>query len=106
MTQKDEIVDLTGESKSEPPHEVSIVDREQIKITGVKQVDTFDEREIVLQTEMGTMTLRGEDLHIEHLDLEEGKVECTGIIVGMQYLPGTSGRGSLRSRGIWEKIFH
>lgn len=105
MTQGDEIVDLREETADERPHRVTLFEREELEIVGVLQVDTFDDREIVLQTEMGMLTLRGEDLHIEQLDLEEGIFRCSGLIVGMQYTPQTGSRAS-RATSLWDRIFH
>lgn len=99
------MVDLRDESGSESPHRITLSDREEMEITGVLQVDTFDDREIALQTEMGMLTLRGEDLHIEQLDLEQGIFRCSGLIVGMQYTAQTTGRTS-RTGSLWERIFH
>ena len=79
-------------------HEVTLLNREQVFIKGVVHVDSFDDEEVVLDTELGTLTLRGEDLHMKELNLEQGSLSVEGTVNGIQY--GGSGRGrGARGRG-------
>lgn len=63
--------------------------RENIKLRGVEEVISFDEREVVLRTECGGMTIEGEGLHIGVLNVEEGRVEVDGKIDGLYYFDNT-----------------
>ena len=51
------------------PHIVTIDDRRQMKLSGVKQVDSFDEQVITLSTEQGRLAIKGENLKINGLDV-------------------------------------
>jgi sporulation protein YabP len=62
------------------PHSLQIVNREQVRIQGVIAVESFDDQEIIVETDMGTLTLRGEELHIKQLDLESGRFAVDGYI--------------------------
>ena len=66
-------------------HEVVVTNRRDIFITGVLGVDSFDDLEISLQTDMGTLTIRGEDLHVEEISLDSGEFRCRGKVTGFQY---------------------
>ncbi|MFO8059575.1 MAG: sporulation protein YabP [Bacillota bacterium] len=88
----------------ERSHEVVLKNRESVTATGIMEVESFDDREIVLVTDLGTMVLRGEDLHIEKISLDSGDFTCTGLITGLQYSAGAaSGR---RGEGLLGRLFH
>jgi len=66
-------------------HSLSIANRERVQITGVVAVDSFDDEEVNLETEMGLLTIRGEELQIKQLDLEKGHFEISGFVSALQY---------------------
>ncbi len=66
-------------------HTLTLEGRSRARLTGVDTVCCFHEREIVLETSEGEIALLGEGLHIEQLNLEEGQLDVTGKIVGVEY---------------------
>ncbi len=54
------------------PHHLILEDREQLSVSGVEEVESFDENTIVMITSQGTLVVRGENLHIEKLSLDGG----------------------------------
>ena len=66
-------------------HGFSVRNRENIKIDGVKDVISFDESGVALETECGSMAIEGEGLHVTVLNLSDGKVEITGRVNGVYY---------------------
>ena len=66
-------------------HRVAIENRKRAVITGVMDVDNFNESEINMVTALGYLTLSGSDLHIQRLNLEEGEVAVEGSILGLAY---------------------
>jgi sporulation protein YabP len=56
-----------------------------MEISGVINVNTFDEEEIILETVMGYLYVQGEELHVSMLNLEQGKVVVEGSIINIQY---------------------
>ena len=79
-------------------HTLTIDDRERISITGVIDVDSFNEQAIRLLTEAGELRIEGVDLHITKLSLDEGLVMLEGDIYGLEYSDGVEERGSLFGR--------
>lgn len=79
-------------------HLLSLENRQQLRATGVLDVDSFDERNVVILTNMGVLTIEGEDLHINQLNVENGDIAVEGSIERMAYtdLKGKSG-GMLKS---------
>lgn len=59
-------------------HKLILDARKKAALTGVLDVISFDAKEIVLETEMGIMTIRGEELHVNRLTLEKGEVDIDG----------------------------
>ena len=66
-------------------HTLTLEGRSRASITGVDAVCCFNDREIVLETAEGEIALLGEGLHIEQLNLEEGQLDVTGEIAGIEY---------------------
>ncbi len=67
------------------PHSAILDDREKLTLTGVADVDSFDEQTIIVRTSMGELTVRGERLHISRLNTETGELNITGKIGAMAY---------------------
>ena len=84
-------------------HEVILLDRENLKVTGVKDVESFDNEEFLLSTEFGYLNIRGQNLHIKNLDLEQGTVSIQGIIIDMSYL--NDGYSTEKAKGLFGKLF-
>lgn len=66
-------------------HVLTLEGRARAQLSGVDAVCCFNEREIVLETSEGEVALLGEGMHIEQLNLEEGKLDVTGEIAGIEY---------------------
>lgn len=72
-------------------HTLSLEERRRATITGVTDVCSFDENEIVLRLEDGNMVIGGEELHVGRLLLEEGRLEVRGRVDSVSYeAPGTA----------------
>jgi sporulation protein YabP len=78
-------------------HALAMENREKLRLTGVCDVSGFDETAVILVTDMGELTIRGEALHIDRIDLEAGILELRGRISELSYEDRASG-GSLWSR--------
>lgn len=85
-------------------HEVVLVDRNTLDVTGVTGVDSFDSEEFLLQTECGYLGIRGTNLHIKNLDLEQGKVTIEGDFYEMSYLDYGHHR-SERGKSLMGRLF-
>ncbi len=66
------------ERMSVSSHKMQIINRKQGLITGVIDVESFDLNEILLETQMGMMEIKGRELHVKRLSLDKGEVEIEG----------------------------
>ena len=82
-------------------HTVQLDNRERAIITGVDDVDNFNEAEVNLVTEAGYITVTGSDLHISRLSLEEGQLVVEGVISGVAYTEMEGSRGG----GFFGRLF-
>lgn len=81
-------------------HSIKIDAREKTLVTGVEDVDNFNESEINIITTAGYLTITGNDLHITRLNLDEGQLMVEGYIAGMQY-----SENEMKSNGFFSRIF-
>ena len=67
-------------------HNVSIIDRNVVNITGVNKIESFDNEEFLLETVMGFIDIKGEELEIVKLDTIEGNVSIKGKLNSLVYI--------------------
>lgn len=67
------------------PHSVYLESRNRMVITDVADVDNFTEETILLTIDKGGLVIKGQNLHIQKLDLEEGKVIIMGFVQSVVY---------------------
>lgn len=77
---------LTEEKKLVPiPHQLMLEDRQRLTVSGVSDVDSFDDTTIVVYTDMGELTIKGEGLHISRLNVETGDLKVEGSVQALTY---------------------
>ena len=79
-------------------HHVSLEEREQLVISGVEEVESFDENTIYLTTSLGGLEIQGEELHIEKLSLDGGDLKVEGRVNALIYGEERRERGGLFAR--------
>lgn len=67
-------------------HVFNLVERKNVSITGVKKIESFDSEEFLIDSNMGTIVLKGEGLEIMKLDTKEGVVTIKGMINSLTYI--------------------
>jgi len=79
-------------------HNVVMEGRKKLSISGVEEVESFDENTIVMATVQGVLVVRGENLHIEALSLEGGDLKVEGDVDSLTYEEDGRGGGGFLSR--------
>lgn len=103
MTDINREMRYTGERDARPRHEVTMYNREQLRITAVVDVESFDSEEILLQTRMGYLSIRGRNLHVKNLNVESGEVAIEGRVIDLVYLDQDE-LGD-KAKGFFSKLF-
>ncbi|MBB6455253.1 sporulation protein YabP [Salirhabdus euzebyi] len=93
---------LYQSGRTQQEHQVKVVNRRELEITGVKDVDSFDNEEFLLQTSMGYLVVRGENLHMKNLDVGEGLVSIKGRVYELSYIDDHQGE---KAKGFFSKLF-
>jgi len=76
-------------------HSIILENRERLSVSGVEHVNNFNSEMIVLETVAGVLTIKGEDLDVNKLSVEDGNVSVSGTVYSLNY----SDRESLGSKG-------
>lgn len=82
-------------------HNLTLESRKNLMISGVTEVDNFDDKTISAITEMGNLTIKGENLNIKKLNLELGDLEIEGKISSLTY----TDKKSNSTEGFFSKLF-
>lgn len=66
-------------------HNIIMESRRLLNITGVNEIDSFDENMVVVNTCMGELTVKGNDLHVNNLNVQTGELNIIGEISALYY---------------------
>ena len=81
------------ESKKNFIQNIILENREKLSVSGVNDILTFDEEEIMLDTELGTLKVSGHNLKVEKLSIDTGEVLAKGEIDSMVYTNESAQKG-------------
>jgi len=87
----------------EKKHKIILIARNNLEVTGVLSVESFDNQEVILQTDYGLLGIRGSKLNIKNLDLENGEVLVDGDIIDISYLDLSPDKAE--KRGFFSRLF-
>ena len=73
------------ESNSKQNQNIILENRKSLSISGITDVDSFDEKTIFLYTQLGELTIQGRELHIDSMSVETGDMSITGDIWALVY---------------------
>ena len=71
-------------------HNISLIERKNITISGVKKIESFDNEEFVIETLLGFVVVKGENLEIIKLDTYQGMISIKGKINMLNYIDDSS----------------
>lgn len=82
---------------------IVLENREKLNITGIRDVLSFDDQIIIIETELGLLTIKGEDLKINKLSIDTSDFIVDGKVNSLSY--SSSDGGIQKSKNILSKIF-
>ncbi len=77
-------------------NQLILKDRRELTVTGVTDVNAFNEESIVLSMEGCSLIIKGECLHINNLNLEQFRADIDGKVNSMQYISENTDKGFLK----------
>ncbi len=83
-------------------HELKLIDRKEIALTGIKKITSFDSEEFLLESNMGIILIKGKNLEIMKLDTHDGNVKIKGKINSINYLDN---KEKAKEESIISKLF-
>lgn len=86
-------------------HSITITERKNLLITGVKKIENFDNEEFLLETVMGYLAVKGEDLELVKLDTLSGNVSIKGLIKGFSYIDDNNAKKEKDGNSIFNRLF-
>ena len=89
---------MTYDLSPASPQRIEMTARSHLSVTGVEDVDRFDENEIVMTTGEGALVVTGENLHIGKLSIDGGELHVDGRIDSVAFEDVAAGRGGFLSR--------
>lgn len=91
-------MDFMAYEEKQMPHHIMLEGRSSLSVTGVEEVESFDENSVVMSTVKGTLVVRGDNLHIEKLSLDGGDLRVEGFVDSLTYEDGGREKGGFLSR--------
>ncbi|MBR3150091.1 MAG: sporulation protein YabP [Eubacterium sp.] len=76
---------MSNDEFSRKKHTLFVTNREAAEISGVTDVDSFNEEEIRAVTDYGELLIKGTSLQVEALDLETGELKISGSVTALVY---------------------
>ena len=96
-------MDKTKELENTFNHGISISERKSIIISGVKKIESFDNEEFFMETTLGFLVIKGEELEIIKLDTYQGNVSIKGRVDSLAYIESSSKKD--KENSIITKLF-
>ena len=96
-------MDKIKEMESSFNHGISIAERKNILVTGVKKIESFDKEEFLMDTTLGFLVIKGSGLEIIKLDTYQGDVSIKGKIDSLNYLEESNKKQ--KNESVFSKLF-
>ena len=89
---------MTEEKRLTFPHNISLEERKNLSVFGVTDIGSYDEQCIIAVTELGDLTIKGQNLHIIRMSVDSGELIVEGKIVALEYSEIRESDGGFFSR--------
>ena len=86
-----------NKARSGKNQNIILENREKLSVSGVEEVIHLDESTVILRTVLGELSIHGDKLKVESLQVDNGELFVTGHICALSY--------AAESVGLWERLF-
>ena len=84
-------------------HNINLIERKSLAVSGVKKIESFDEEEFLLDTSMGHLVIKGEGLELLKMDSISGNVSIKGFINSFSYIDDVKKKN--KENSIFNRLF-
>ncbi len=84
-------------------HDISLTNRKELTVTGVKNIESFDSEEFLIETNLGFLHIKGSNLTLDKMDNENNELLIKGQINLLSYM-GNSQKGKESKGNIFKKL--
>lgn len=84
-------------------HVITLNERKNLSITGIKKIENFDEEEFLLDTVMGHLLIKGDNLELLKMDSIQGNVSIKGLVNSFVYIDDVKKKNS--ENGVFSRLF-
>ena len=96
-------MDKLNDSISTYNHTVTMIERKSFVTNGVKKIENFDDKQFLIETVMGMLLVKGEELELIKLDTLQGTISIKGLINSLTYLEENSTK--TKENSIFYRLF-
>ena len=86
----DQIINVNNQLK----HDINLISRKELSVTGVKNIDSFDNEEFLIETNLGFLNVKGKNLILDKMDNENNELSIKGHINSLSYISSQKGKES------------
>ncbi len=83
-------------------HKLSLESREKLYVSGVTDVDSFNDNTVIISTQLGDLVIKGNELHINSLNINDGNIAIHGHIYSCIY---TENAITKKDRNFFKSLF-
>ncbi len=91
---------MTNQDTPQRKHNLILEDRNKLSLSGVTDVESFNDTEVSLYTTQGELMIKGKNLHVDEVSLETGELEMSGEVKSMVY----GDRDRTKKPTVWKKL--
>ncbi len=85
-------------------HVLNMVERKKVSLTGVKKIDSFDNEQFLIDSVLGFIIIKGEDLELLKLDTKEGVITIKGQINSINYVDANTNKNN-KDKSVISRLF-
>lgn len=74
------------ETNIKKEHSLNLLNRQKLDLTGVVDVISFNEDSVILNTNLGTLNIKGKNMRVNKLNVDNGDMTIAGEILSLVYL--------------------
>jgi len=98
-------MEINKDTPKTPLYQLVLQNREMLQVNGVTEVESFDEKQVMVVSKLGPLVVKGTELHITQLNLEEGQLTMEGVVNSFEYVEDKQAKMRAKGKGVMSRLF-